>query len=312
MVVPFLLYYFAAMFPGYRTQYAKNFRVPYPEMLGTYFKIDLLAWILVAVILVRAYLILRRKTEALLLWDGMAFGALGYMAGYVVLGLQSAYYFAPADIIAVLYVGRLMLLGWANMKGGAQSCATVLLAMVFIQDISLSSFRLYEEKNVVRAKAEIGSVIEQRFQSSPQNVRRIFFPSTETVHMMELGAYLTYRGVSIERISGGEAGTGAVMMVGESVKKDGPCVSGKPLLCHPGAEPEPGDLVVMLPDDVTQSGELKSHRQPGTEPLFSYSPWPPIPDFLMPFVRRLHVISPEFFNKPLPDGFLHASVIVWE
>lgn len=311
LVIPFLLYYLAAMFPHYRTQYAKSFRIPFFDMLGTYVKEDLLAWILVVVLLLRAYFILRRNVTPSLLWDGMALGAAAYMAGYVLLGMQTAYYFAPADLIAVLYIGRLTILAWEHLNVGAKSFVVVLSLVVLLQDLSLSAFRVYEMKNVVHAKAEIGSMIEQRYEKSPQSVRRIFFPFTQTVHIMELGAYLSYRGVPIERTVAGAAGTGTVMMVGKTVKKDGPCVSGKPLICHWGEGPEPGDLVVVLPDDFTQSDELSVYRQQGADPLFSYSPRPPIPDSLKPVVNPLHVISPEFFRGPLPDGFLHASVTLW-
>ncbi len=311
MVVPFLLYYFAAMFPNYRMQYAKDFRIPYQEMLWTYVKIDLLAWVLVAFVLARAYLIFRRDVRPSLLWDGLALGAVAYMASYLAIGMQSAYYFAPTDLIAVLYIGRFTILAWKHLNLGIKSLAVVLLAVILVQDVSLSAFRMYEMKNIVHAKAEVGSVIEEHFQSFPQSVKRIFFPFTPNVRMMELGAYLSYRGVPMERSSGGVS-SGTVMMVGKAVKKDGPCVNGKPLVCHSGVAPEPGDFLVVLPDDFAQTGELNSYRQPGTELIFSYNPYPSIPDSLRPIVNPLRVISPEFFDRPLPDSFLHTSVSIWK
>lgn len=312
LVVPFLLYYFAAMFPSYRTQYAQNFHLPFLEMLETYLKVDLLCWVLVGCILTRGYLILRHSVRASLLWDGLALGAVAYMAGYLALGIQTAYYFAPVDLVAVFYLGRLTVFAWQNLHIAARSFAVALLALVLIQDVSLSGFRMYEMKNVIHAKSELGSIIEGRYQSSPQSVKRIFFPFAQAVHMMELGAYLNYRGVPMQRNGSELADSGAVMMIGKALKGDGPCVSGKPLLCHSGSAPEPGDIVVVLPDDFAQNDELNSYRQPGTEPLFSYGPHPPIPDSLKPLVYPLRVISPEFVHGPLPDGFLHASVTVWK
>ena len=312
LVVPFLLYYFAAMFPSYRTRYAQKFHLPFLEMVETYLKVDLLAWVLVGYIFARAYQILRRNARPSLLWDGLALGAVAYMAGYLALGMQSAYYFAPADLIAVLYVGRITVLAWQHLHISGKSFAVTLLAFVFIQDLSLSAFRMYEMKNVIHAKSEMGSMIEEHYQDSSQSVQRIFFPFTPATHMMEFGAYLSYRGVPMERENSGMANSGTVTMVGRAVKKDGPCVSGKPLICHTDAAPNPGDLVVVLPDDFAQTDELNLYKQVGKQPLFSYDPYPSIPNPLKSFAYPLRVISPEFFHGPLPDGFLHASVTVWE
>jgi hypothetical protein len=234
------------------------------------------------------------------------------MAGYLALGLQTAYYFAPADLIAVFYVGRLTVVAWQHLHITAKSFAVALLTLVLMQDLSLSAFRMYEMKNVIHAKSEMGSMIEGRYQSAPQSVRRIYFPFTQPVHMMELGAYLNYHGVPMQHTDVEMSYSGAVMMIGKAVKKDGPCVSGKPLICHAGSVPEPGDLVVVLPDDFAQSDDLNLYRQPGTEPLLSYAPYPSIPDSLKPFVYPLRVISPECRLGPLPDGFLHASVTAWK
>ena len=75
---------------------------------------------------------------------------------------------------------------------------------------------------------------------------------------------------------------------------------------------DPGDLVVVLPDDLTRTDELNSYRQEGTGPLFSYDPRPSIPRWLRPYVNRLHVVSPVFAHEQLPDAWLSASVSVWK
>jgi hypothetical protein len=169
---------------------------------------------------------------------------------------------------------------------------------------------MYERKNVVHAKAEMGQAIQARYESDPQNVRRLFFPFASPNHIMEFGAYLNYRGVPTEGVPDSTPGTGKVMMVGKTIRADGPCMRGKPLVCRAGASPEPGDLIVVLPDDLTPTGELNSYKQDSNQLLFSYRPRPSIPQWLRPYVNHLHVVSPAFPHNPLPDLWLNASLNV--
>ena len=312
MAVLFLLYYLVAMFPKYRTSYEDVFHLPFLQVVSGYLKIDLLAWIFVAVALARILLIVRGKVPPSLLWDGLAFGAVAYVAGYLALRMQSAYYFAPVDLIAVLYLGRLTLLCWGRVGTGSRLCALALLILVLFQDLSLSAFRMYERKNVIHAKAEIARVIKARYENNPQNVKRLFFPFAHPTQLAEFGAYLNYRGVPMEQDPANSTASGGVIMAGEVIHKDGPCEHGKPVVCRSRPEPEPGDLVVLLPDDLTQTNKANWYRQGSSTALFSYHPRPSIPQWLMPYVNRLHVVSPLFSRVPLPDSFLNASVTVWK
>jgi hypothetical protein len=101
-------------------------------------------------------------------------------------------------------------------------------------------------------------------------------------------------------------------LVAKKILKDAPCVEDRPFICHAGPTPEPGDLVVILPDDFTRAGELVAYRQEGTEPIFSYRPYPSIPKSMQPLVRHLHVVSYAFFNRPLPDFWPNGAVIQWK
>ena len=309
LVAAFLLYYLAAMFPNFNTHYANEFRLPLVQVLASYLKVDLLAWVLIAGALARFFLILRRKVVASPLWDGLALAGLGYFAGYLALRLYSAYYLAPVDLIAVLYLGRLAIMSMENMGAGTRLCALALLSVVLLQDLSLSTFRMYERKNVIHAKAEIGRVIKARYDRDPRSVQRLFFPFSRAFHLLEFASYLNYIGVPME--GSGPVSTSNVMMVGKAIQKDGPC-GYRTFVCHPASTPDHGDLVVVLPDDFTLTDELNSYRQEGTEPLFSYHPRPSIPRWLYPYVSPLHVVSPTFAHDKLPDYWLNASVTVWK
>lgn len=312
LVVPFVLYYLAAMFPDYRTRYADEFRLPIGQVLGAYLKIDLLAFVLVIVVLARVFLFLQHKVRASLLFDGLAIGAVACGAGYCALHLHGAYYFAPVDFVAVLYVGRYLALSWRDMRKWTRTCCIALLALIVTQDLSLSCFRMYERKNVIDAKAEMAQVIQTEYTESPEKVKRLYFPFTHSTIVMDFGAYLSYRGVPIERDSANAIATRRVMIVGKAMQGDGPCVYGKPIVCHFAANPAPGDVIVILPDDSARTSEMNAYGAQNTDLLFSYEAHPLIPQWMKPFVGYLHVISPRFFRGSLPDSFLHGSLALWK
>lgn len=306
LVVPFFLYYLAAMFPNFSMGYADEFRIRRIEVLASYVYLDLLIWVLAVTVVVRVVLILRQKATPSPLWDGLALAATGYFVGYLVLSMSSAYFLAPADLVAILYLGRLAILSIRNMGVAARLAALALVSFVVVQDLSLSAFRMYERKNVIHAKAGIGHAIKARYDNNPESVT-LFFPHATPFHMMEFASYLNYIGVPIE--GAGSAKTNDVRLVGAAITKDGPC-GYRAFICHPRSRPDQGDLVVEFPDDFTSTDELKLYRQESQNLVFSYDPYPPVPQWLRPYVDRLHVISPEFSQSRLPDSWLNASVTV--
>jgi hypothetical protein len=311
LVVPFLGYYLAAMFPNFHTGYVDKFHLTLTQVLTAYFTLDLLVWIFVVVGLGRVFLILRRKVLPSLLWDGLALAGIAYLAGYLILRMASAYYLAPVDLIAVLYLGRLAFLSLQSLSPGVRLCALAVLTVVFFQDLSFSAFRMYEGKNVIHAKAEMGQAIKVRYENDSQNVKRLFFPFASPFMVLEFASYLNYQGVPVEKLTAGSAPTDGLKLVAKTMQKDGPC-GYRAFLCHPGSAPEPGDLVVVFPDDFKSTDALNSYLQESSALLFSYDPRPSIPRWMQPFVNRLHAVSPIFSLAELPDSWLKASVSVSE
>jgi hypothetical protein len=305
----FLVYYLVAMFPNYSVDYADEFRLSLKQAIASYIKIDLLVWVLVAVVLVRTVQIVRGKVAPVLLWDGLGLAGVACLTGYLILRMNSGYFLAPADIIAVLYLGRLTILSMKGVGRSLRLCAAALVILVVVQDFSLSAFRMYERKNVIHAKVEMGQAIKTRYARDPQNLKRIFFPFAEAFPVQEFVSYLDYIGVPVEEDPAANAGSNSIVVVGKVFQTVGPC-GYRTFVCHPGDRPEPGDLVVVLPDDSTQNVALNSYRQGAAEELFSYHPRPPIPQWLNPYVKRLHVVSPIFSQSQLPDSWLSASLTV--
>jgi hypothetical protein len=308
----FFLYYAAAMIPHVNMQYAREERVPLATMFSYYFRVDLLAWLLAAVVIGRSYLILRRRVTLLPLWDGLALGGMIYFIAYLILGLTSIHYMAPVDFIAVLYVGRLAILSWQEMHLWHRAATLVLGLAIVLQGASLSAFTEFERKNMIHAKAEIAGVIAARYQTGPRSAQRLFFPFARVYALTEFAAYLVYRGVPVE----GE-GTNVesvhpngVVIVSKAFAKDEPCVNYRSFICHAGSRPDPGELVIELPDDPESLAEINPYRM-GGKLLLSYEPRPRIPGWLYPFVRSLSVASAPFLHEGLPDRWLQASVTVW-
>ncbi len=311
LVLPFILYYVAVTWPYSQGNYLETFRLSLSQVLGSYVKLDLLVWIFVCVTLARIILILRRKAVPSILWDGLAVGGGAFFAGYIILRIESAYYLAPVDLIAVLYIGRLVFLSMGKWGLGLRLCAIALLCIVFVQDFSLSAFRIYERKNAIRAKAEIADAIKERYQRDPRGVKRIFFPFAKPFYILEFASYLNYVGVPVEQLSASSELRDGVLLAGTAVQKDGPC-GYRAFICHPGSAPGHGDLVVIFPDDPTSVDESSVYLQGNSTLLMSYESWPPIPHWMWPFVDRLHVVSPAFPFVPLPNSWLKASVGIWK
>jgi hypothetical protein len=129
---------------------------------------------------------------------------------------------------------------------------------------------------------------------------------------MEFASYLGYRGIPVE----GWEGEGAFFFAGRAIAEDGRCVGCRNFRCHAASRPAPGDLVIVLPDDEASSAEASACRA-GGEPLFSYEPCRPLPQWLDSLVADLAgefrvTSSGSFAHAELPDRWMDASVSTWK
>jgi hypothetical protein len=314
LAMVFLLFYLGVM-DFHNTRYADQFRHPRAEVLLIYFTTDLLAWLLVAVFLGRIYMILCRRTTPVPLWDGLAFGGVGCFLAYLYLGMYQNYYLAPVDLIAVQYVGRFAILSWERIGPWSKVTASVLAFTVLLQDVLHSAVGGIEQKNIIKGEVEIARVIEMRYRSDVGSALRLFFPFASPYQIMEFGAYLNFRGVPVEGAMGNAAGANAVTLAGRAVGKDGECFEDwqpsqdkNNIVCHAQSGPEPGDLVVVLPQDDASFAETFVYQERG-KLLFSYNPRPPIPHKLYTLIHPF--IRPTERNW-LPDRWMHGALMVWK
>lgn len=306
----FLLYYFAVMYPHPNMKYADRTHLPLGEALRSYLKLDFLAWLFAVVVLVRVYGIFRKKLAPSLLWDSLGIGGLVCFAAYLRLGIFRAYYLAPVEAIAVLYVGRWAILSWKEMRAGSRAMALGLACLVVIQYVSLSSFHILERQNMLRAKAEIARVVGERYLGATRPVR-LFFPYASSWQVMEFGYDLNLHGIPVESdTTTGQDGRSPLVLVAKSVAKDGRCQEYWRIVCRAGPAPQPGDLVIVLPDDNVWMSQVAPYQE-GGESLLSYERRPALPGGFYPLIRLLAVASVPVAQKNLPDHWMDASVTLW-
>ena len=281
-----MVYYFAVIGIHQRFEYGVDRRQPLGEILLAYIRLDFLHCLFMFVVLGRIYLVLRHQAMASPLWDGLALGGVACFLAYQVLRLFSAKYLAPVDLIAVLYVGRFVVLSWGKMWSWSKVAALVLAFTVVLQAVSVSTLAAFERKNAIHAKVEIASVVETRYRSGGETALRLFFPFSNPYVIAEFGSYLNYRGVPVEGAAGGAAEPHSVVLATKAVANDAPCVSWMGIRRHRASGPAPGDLVIVLPDDEASLVDASAYRAQG-EQLFSYEPRPRIPQWVHSVVRNL-------------------------
>jgi hypothetical protein len=309
--VLFFLYYFAVMGIHGNINYAATNRQPLGEIILAYVRVDLLAWLLVAIVLGRTYLILCHRVAPLLLWDGLALGGVVCSLAFLYLSMFSIYYLAPVDLIAVLYVGRFTVLSWKKMRSWGKTAATLLAILVVLQDVTVSAFAEFERKNYIRGRVEMASVVETQYRGVAGNNLRLFFPFSVPYQIMEFASYLNYRGVPVEGAVDKAGDTNSVILTTRAIAKDGLCAEWEEIRCHAVSGPAPGDLVIVLPDDRASLAEASMYRE-GGELLFFYQPRPPIPRWLHSLFDSLHIYTTRYTPKTNPDRWMDGSVTAWK
>ena len=311
VAVLFLLFYLSVMGIHGNMNYAKRAREPLVEVVVSYVRVDLLAWLLVAVALRRTYLILWNRVPALPFWDGLAFGGMACLLAYIYLGMFAPVYMAPVDLIAILYVGRFAVLSLKTMHSWEKVTALLLTFTVLIQYVSLSALAVFERKNGIHAKVQIAQVVGRQYRSHAGNPLRLFFPFANPYVIMEFASYLSYRGVPVEGAEDQSTRLHDVILAARAVAKDGPCMWYRSIRCRAANGPAPGDLVIVLPDDEASREETSMYREQG-EQLLAYEPSFLIPRWFRLFVGDLHILAPRYRHETLPDRWMDASVTIWK
>jgi hypothetical protein len=218
--------------------------------------------------------------------------------------MYSAYYLAPVDLVAVLYLGRLLAPAGVTMKPIARRAGFLLASILFAWQLSLSASYIFQRKNVIHAKTELAKVVRERYDGT--KTQRLFFPLAQPYEIMEFGSYLDYTGLPVRQVTGRPDGQPDIVLVSSRVSSDGRCLWYCDIMCLSGPAPLAGDLLIVLPDDTGSLADASIYRNSG-KLLFSYEPSPRRPSWLYGFCRNLQGV----FAITPSDRWLYASVILW-
>lgn len=279
----FLAFYGFVMFPYSSAQYLVEHRTSLSETVKYYLRVDLLVWFFAVVFVVRMYRVLRGSAVPILLWDGLACGGVVYFAAHLALKMAHPYYLAPADLIAVLYLGHLLFPAWAKMRPGFRAATAALVVIVVGQMLPLSGFRVLERKYFIRQKAALARMILERYQHNPGVSQKLYFPFTSAFSLAEFASYLSYRGLPVEEDHHSLPGRNRVEIFGAKITRDGPCVSWHDFLCHAGVVDARG-LAIVLPEDHVPPSEWQSNTEI-IEKLRSYDSRTQAPEWCLRVLR---------------------------
>jgi hypothetical protein len=271
-----------------------------------YLQVDCLPLILFVVVSIRVWRFAFSDGHLDPLWDPLAVGVLAYCAGILAVRLNSGYYLAPADFIAVLYLATMAAVWLSRPTKIRLSVVAVALAFILLQETAYSSFRMIERKNLITTKRELAEFLKSYQATANSTSLELFFPYSSGYHLMGLSSYFRYRGV---RLAGEDAApvSGPRMVIEGSGQFDGNrCVGYREYACVREESAGPGTLIIVLPDDNASMGDVESIAKKSVL-LLALSPCAASTGAGSK-LRLLHAISVDFSMRALPEHWLQLHV----
>jgi hypothetical protein len=191
------------------------------------------------------------------LWDPLAIGAIAFAAAYVKLGMAREYYFAPADFIAALYVARVIHQTLPAWRRVAVAGLCIVLAALFAKNVTTSAAQWVGRRSNVDAYRQLASVLRREAESRPDREVTLFFPQTGGFQVMELAAFLHFKGWTptdgpAPRVANGPAFT----LKTRHRFPDDRCFVSEAFQCRVSPSPKARELVVFLPARSVAATEL--------------------------------------------------------
>jgi hypothetical protein len=203
------------------------------------------------------------------IWDALGLAAVAYAAAFVKLGLTREYYQAPADFMATLYVARLAYAGLLAQPSRAAILAVGVAAWVFQYDLRDAAHRLLIRKQYVQGNVQLAAFL-RRYAEANGGGLQLYFPGVGGFEVMELSAFLQFKGFNAAPRGAASAGPSFVVKTAHRFPGD----RGLPteaVRCEFAPSPESGDLVVYLAGREFPPRALDSSSGAGAE-LFHYRP----------------------------------------
>ena len=301
----FVVLLLTALAPRASGHYAASHHASLAEVLRAYLQAEWLVAVMLAVFAVRAARWLITGAELDPLWEPLAAGALGYCFAVVTLRLYSGYYAAPGELIAVLYLGRLALKWLARPRPGRWIAVATAYSILMLHNAAYCAFRVVETKSLIGAKEQFADFL--RNQTEGMDRIEVYFPYASGFHLMQISAYLKYRGIPNTGGKGATGNaTGQIAVEGGGEYSFDRCVDYSSYQCtHADGAPNGAWIVVMPDDDVSMTGVERAGQ--GAALVFSVNACG-ICEREGSWFRRLHAISQEYWDGPLPGHWLQLHV----
>ncbi|MCU1503266.1 MAG: hypothetical protein JWM12_2620, partial [Ilumatobacteraceae bacterium] len=282
---------------GSDNAYVRNANIGPLATLGRYLRIDPL---LVGLLICLVFRVVRWRRERRIdsLWDPLAGGALVYFLALVASGLAVDRYMGPFDVIAAMYVIREVALRvsseTAQARGRTPRVVITALAAITIMSaatIATGAFRAVEHRSVVAGTEELANFVSS-YATTHGGTARLFFPDTLDFRIMNFAAYLAYSQPDTAE---------DIKLTAPLDFPSGRCVDYRLFRCETLMSPQPGDLVVHMPDDTARASAGASRVR-----VFGYS-WlgARVP---MPVGRLFYNEAPLYSGEQMPNAWLEVTV----
>jgi len=298
--------FLVVMLPHRNFSYIAASQHPLSSVLAVYLQFDCLPFLLLGVFLLRFGLCLFSQMELDPLWDSLAVGAIAYFIGILALRINSGYYMAPVDFIAIFYLANMARL-WLRRPARVRvfSIAGIVIA-VMSQAAVYSSVRAVERKETIAAKAGLAEFLKNYLPTIHKDSVELFFPYSNGYHLMGLSSYLNYKGFRLD----GQGGSGSkigpkIIFKGREKFADNKCMEYRDYSCIHAEDPSPGAIVVVLPDDSVSNNELRDIAKDFPQ-LFHMDC--PVCSAHPRWFTLFHAISAEYSLSPLPGHWLQLHV----
>jgi hypothetical protein len=237
--------------------------------LAAYVRADLVIDLLAIAFAARVVLAAANRVRLDVLWDSLAAGALAFAAAYVKLGMVREYYLSPADVIGVLYLSRLAWMGRRAMHRAVVVAISFALSFLFWQNARDDAFAILAREELVDANVALASFLGARAAERPSSMT-LFFPQTGGFQLMELSAFLRFKGLRLD--DGNAANDAPILVVTSPHRFPGDlCHVSQEFRCRFAATPGAQDLIVFPPGRPTRAGIAALAN---AHELFHYRPSP--------------------------------------
>jgi hypothetical protein len=166
------------------------------------------------------------------------------------------------------------------------------------QAFAYSLFHAIERKNLIRSRVELADFLKVYTATESRKTIDVFFPYSTAYRVMEVSAFLRYKGLRL--VGDGhplEPTRAALRMETPEPFADGQCVSYASLACfRVGSRPARG-LIVLLPDDDVPEDAVAA----ASENARLVNRWPGyVGADIARILSVLHGMSPVFSGRKLP------------